>query len=268
MQQTVLEVTERIVDRSRKHRDRYLRNMEEALAAGPSRHRLPASNLAHAMAVCRGAERERMRDRPLPPHRHRHLLQRRGLGPPHLRELSRDPQEGGGRGRRRRPGRGRRARDVRRGHPGRAGDGPEPDQPRRDRDGHGDRALAQRVRRRAAARHLRQDPPRAADGRAAVRAPAGGPGAGRPDALGALQQGEGPRPGALRRGENRRRGDARGRVPFATTAPGPAPSTAPPTATSSSRSCWGCTCPAPPSSTPTTRCARRSPSPPAPASPA
>ena len=61
MQKAILEVTERIVNRSQKSRTRYLRNMEEALAAGPSRHRLPASNLAHAMAVCRGAERERMR---------------------------------------------------------------------------------------------------------------------------------------------------------------------------------------------------------------
>ena len=62
MQKQILEVTERIVSRSRKHRTRYLQNIEAALAAGPSRHRLPASNLAHAMAVCRGAERERMRD--------------------------------------------------------------------------------------------------------------------------------------------------------------------------------------------------------------
>ena len=62
MRTEVREVTERIVRRSRPHRERYLRNMHEALAAGPSRHRLPASNLAHAMAVCRGPERERMRD--------------------------------------------------------------------------------------------------------------------------------------------------------------------------------------------------------------
>jgi phosphogluconate dehydratase len=66
MRKAVLEVTERIVRRSRKHRERYLRNMEEALAAVPSRHRLPASNLAHAMAVCRGEDRERMCDRRSP----------------------------------------------------------------------------------------------------------------------------------------------------------------------------------------------------------
>jgi phosphogluconate dehydratase len=62
MQPEVLEVTERIVRRSRPHRARYLRNMDEAVAAGPYRHRLPASNLAHAMAVCRGTDRERMQD--------------------------------------------------------------------------------------------------------------------------------------------------------------------------------------------------------------
>ena len=67
MHQAVLEVTERIIHRSRKHRTRYLQNMEEALVEGPFRHRLPCSNLAHAMAVCRGGEQERMRDGH-PPH--------------------------------------------------------------------------------------------------------------------------------------------------------------------------------------------------------
>ena len=43
MRKAVREVTERIAARSRPHRERYLRNMEEALAAGPARHRLPAS---------------------------------------------------------------------------------------------------------------------------------------------------------------------------------------------------------------------------------
>jgi len=53
MHQTVQDVTERIINRSRKHRLRYLQNMEENRVAGTSRHRLPCSNLAHAMAVCR-----------------------------------------------------------------------------------------------------------------------------------------------------------------------------------------------------------------------
>ena len=62
MRHEVLEVTGRIARRSRTHRAGYLRNLDQALAAGPVRHRLPASNLAHAMAVCRGTDRERMRD--------------------------------------------------------------------------------------------------------------------------------------------------------------------------------------------------------------
>ena len=62
MHQTVMEVTERIVHRSRNNRTRYLQNMEEAMVAGPFRHRLPSSNLAHSMAVCQGGEGERMRD--------------------------------------------------------------------------------------------------------------------------------------------------------------------------------------------------------------
>jgi phosphogluconate dehydratase len=66
MNQTVQDVTERIINRSRKHRLRYLQNMEENRVAGPSRHRLPCSNLAHAMAVCRGTDAKRMRDQHSP----------------------------------------------------------------------------------------------------------------------------------------------------------------------------------------------------------
>ncbi|MFZ2040885.1 MAG: phosphogluconate dehydratase [Desulfobacterales bacterium] len=61
MQKTVLGVTDRIVRRSRGHRTQYLRNMAQAMVAGPFRHQLPCSNLAHAMAVCRGDASERMR---------------------------------------------------------------------------------------------------------------------------------------------------------------------------------------------------------------
>lgn len=66
MNQTVKDVTERIINRSRTHRMRYLQNMEEHRVDGPSRHRLACSNLAHAIAVCRGTEAERMRDRHSP----------------------------------------------------------------------------------------------------------------------------------------------------------------------------------------------------------
>ena len=66
MNQTVQDVTERIINRSSEHRTRYLQNMEENRVAGPSRHQLPCSNLAHAMAVCRGTDAERMRDQHSP----------------------------------------------------------------------------------------------------------------------------------------------------------------------------------------------------------
>ena len=74
MHQTVLEVTERIIHRSRKHRTRYLQNMEEAMVAGPFRHRLPCSNLAHAMAVCQGGGSGANARSALSPYRHHHLL--------------------------------------------------------------------------------------------------------------------------------------------------------------------------------------------------
>ena len=61
MHQRVLEVTDRIIQRSRKHRSRYLQNMAEVMVDGPFRHRLPCSNLAHSIAVCRGRENERLR---------------------------------------------------------------------------------------------------------------------------------------------------------------------------------------------------------------
>ena len=73
MHQAVLEVTERIIHRSRKHRTRYLQNMEEAMVEGPFRHRLPGSNLAHSMAVCRGRRGANARWA-LAPYRHHHLL--------------------------------------------------------------------------------------------------------------------------------------------------------------------------------------------------
>ena len=62
MNKTVLDVTERIINRSRKHRTRYLENMEANKVSGPFRHKLPASNLAHTMAVCQGAAEQRMHD--------------------------------------------------------------------------------------------------------------------------------------------------------------------------------------------------------------
>jgi phosphogluconate dehydratase len=56
MNRVVQEVTERIIDRSRKNREKYLKNLEAGRVDGPFRHQLPCSNLAHDIAVCRGQE--------------------------------------------------------------------------------------------------------------------------------------------------------------------------------------------------------------------
>lgn len=61
MNSVVEKVTQRIIERSRTNRDRYLRNMEAARVAGPFRHHQPSSNLAHALAVCRGGECQALR---------------------------------------------------------------------------------------------------------------------------------------------------------------------------------------------------------------
>ncbi|NHA01333.1 hypothetical protein G5V59_19880 [Nocardioides sp. W3-2-3] len=105
-------------------------------------------------------------------------------------------------------------------------------QPRRDRHVHRDRALPRHVRRRAAARRVRQDRARPADRRALLRSPARRVGARRADGLGPAQQGEGRRAAPLRRGEDRARGACWRPRPRRTTPGGRAPSTAPPTPTS------------------------------------
>jgi phosphogluconate dehydratase len=66
MNTVVKEVTERIMSRSRKHREKYLKNLEKARVDGPFRHHLPCSNLAHDIAACRGQECESLLDRDTP----------------------------------------------------------------------------------------------------------------------------------------------------------------------------------------------------------
>lgn len=56
MNSIVEKVTDRIINRSLAHRERYLRHMEHARVAGPFRHHLPCSNLAHDLAVCQAGE--------------------------------------------------------------------------------------------------------------------------------------------------------------------------------------------------------------------
>ncbi|HEX9714157.1 MAG TPA: phosphogluconate dehydratase [Desulfurivibrionaceae bacterium] len=61
MNSIVEKVTDRIINRSLAHRERYLRHMEHARVAGPFRHHLPCSNLAHDLAVCQGGECQTLR---------------------------------------------------------------------------------------------------------------------------------------------------------------------------------------------------------------
>ncbi|WP_456385269.1 phosphogluconate dehydratase [Desulfolithobacter sp.] len=55
MHPTVLQVTNRIIERSRTSREAYLKRIEAARGQGVFRARLPCSNLAHDLAGCRGS---------------------------------------------------------------------------------------------------------------------------------------------------------------------------------------------------------------------
>jgi phosphogluconate dehydratase len=66
MNRVVQEVTERIIKRSRKNREKYLKNLEAARVDGPFRHQLPCSNLAHDIAACRGQECKSLADEDIP----------------------------------------------------------------------------------------------------------------------------------------------------------------------------------------------------------
>ena len=142
--------------------------------------RQPRAWLRRLQPVGEGRARRRPRAQP----RHHHLLQRHAVGASAVRDLSAADQGGGARGRRHRPGRGRRAGDVRRRHPGPARHGAVAVLARRDRHGDRDRAVAQHVRRRRLSRRLRQDRAGAGDRRADLRPSAGGVHPGRADDLG------------------------------------------------------------------------------------
>jgi len=58
MNTTIAKITRRIIGRSAKSRENYLGHMAAACATEPVRHRLPCSNLAHALAVAEGREAE------------------------------------------------------------------------------------------------------------------------------------------------------------------------------------------------------------------
>ena len=58
---TVAAVTERIIERSRDSRARYLKKIEAARGKGPSRKRLACGNLAHGFAACNPTDKSRLR---------------------------------------------------------------------------------------------------------------------------------------------------------------------------------------------------------------
>lgn len=60
MHPLVLEVTERLRERSRRSRARYLEQMAAAAATPRARQSLPCSNLAHAMAACPAGDKQRL----------------------------------------------------------------------------------------------------------------------------------------------------------------------------------------------------------------
>ena len=103
------------------------------------------------------------------------------------------------------PGRRRRARDVRRHHARPRRHATLAIQPRRHRDGNGDRVVTRHVRRGDDARSLRQDRAWVADRCAVVRPPTDGVRARGPNGIGSAQQGEGAGTPAVRRRKGRPR---------------------------------------------------------------
>jgi len=63
---TVQKVTDRIIERSKSHRQRYLQRVEEAKGDGVFRNKLPCSNLAHDLAGCVGTCRTSLLDDKIP----------------------------------------------------------------------------------------------------------------------------------------------------------------------------------------------------------
>ncbi|MCM2318638.1 MAG: phosphogluconate dehydratase [Pseudomonas sp.] len=61
MHPRVLEVTQRLIERSRATRERYLAMIHAAASAGPQRGKLQCANFAHGVAGCGGGDKQRLR---------------------------------------------------------------------------------------------------------------------------------------------------------------------------------------------------------------
>jgi phosphogluconate dehydratase len=66
MHKTIKKVTERIIERSKPHRENYLQRIDEAKGEGVFRNQLPCSNLAHDLAGCTGSCRPSLLDDTVP----------------------------------------------------------------------------------------------------------------------------------------------------------------------------------------------------------
>ena len=66
MHKVVTKVTDRIIERSKSHRQRYLQRIDEAKGDGVFRNKLPCSNLAHDLAGCVGTCRTALLDDTIP----------------------------------------------------------------------------------------------------------------------------------------------------------------------------------------------------------
>ncbi len=66
MHTTVQKVTDRIIERSKPHRQKYLQRVAEAKGDGVFRNKLPCSNLAHDLAGCVGTCRSSLLDETIP----------------------------------------------------------------------------------------------------------------------------------------------------------------------------------------------------------
>ncbi|EXF46093.1 phosphogluconate dehydratase [Pseudomonas sp. BAY1663] len=61
MHPRILEVTERLIERSRATRTGYLAMIDAAASDGPQRGKLQCANFAHGVASCGGSDKQRLR---------------------------------------------------------------------------------------------------------------------------------------------------------------------------------------------------------------
>ena len=61
MHPRVLEVTQRLIERSRPTRTRYLEMIRAAASEGPQRAKLQCANFAHGVAGCGASDKQRLR---------------------------------------------------------------------------------------------------------------------------------------------------------------------------------------------------------------